>query len=121
MRQLAGLPCVHCEKPISSVIDGRFCPNCGCRAPTKCVRPANGADLSSACSACGAKAEQMQREQAIHDEDERERAELGVLRSASEWTVLLALSKKFCNPFAMRLREDLGQLEWKPGQIRILG
>lgn len=119
MRQLAGLACVFCEKPIGSMMDGRFCTSCGCPVHTHCTRPAENAERFPGCSVCGATVEHVQREQGLHADDERERIEAG--HSASEWIVLLSLSKKFRNPLTMFLREDRGPLEWQSGKIRILG
>jgi hypothetical protein len=53
MRQLAGLLCVVCGRSVDSVVEGRFCDECGGAVHKECVQPeAARLDLSK-CPACG--------------------------------------------------------------------
>jgi len=123
MRQLVGLRCVLCEKSVGNILEGRFCESCGCPIHTKCVRSGTVASLGAGCNACGATPEDVGREKALHQQDERERRAESVGRpnSESEWPVLLALAHRFRSPLALRLQEDRGFLEWELGQIRLIG
>jgi hypothetical protein len=38
-----------------------------------------------------------------------------------ERLVLLAFPQRFCNPLAMRVRDDFGRLDWQPGEIQLRG
>jgi hypothetical protein len=51
MRQLVGLNCTRCEKTIPSIIEGQFCPDCGCPVHNRCAQP-DTARLDG-CPVCG--------------------------------------------------------------------
>ncbi len=64
MRQLVGLLCVRCGERIGSIIDGKFCPSCGCPMHNRCLQP-SGSDQanSSECPTCGAARRDVRRDQ----------------------------------------------------------
>jgi hypothetical protein len=70
MRQLVGLACARCSKTIGSIVDSRFCAECGCPVHNRCMRPV--AEDASACPVCGAPREISSREQALHAQDLKE-------------------------------------------------
>jgi hypothetical protein len=74
MRQLVGLSCVRCGKPVKSIIEGRFCDTCGCPVHAQCVRSVSDLDHASGCADCGATGEQVKFELALLQQD---RAALG--------------------------------------------
>jgi len=51
MRQLVGLACTRCNKTIPSIIDGQFCPDCGCPVHNRCAQP--DGEHADGCSMCG--------------------------------------------------------------------
>ena len=72
MRQLVGQLCVICGKKIGSIVDGRFCSECGCPIHGKCAQPGATADETVRCPVCGAQKADMEREQALHHRDAEE-------------------------------------------------
>jgi hypothetical protein len=68
MRQLVGLKCTRCEKSISSVVEGLFCPRCECPVHNWCARLDPGSQNS--CTQCGSCAEVV----AVQQEQEAKQA-----------------------------------------------
>jgi hypothetical protein len=58
-----------CGKPVRSIIEGRFCAECGCPVHMKCMRPVEPS--VAGCLVCGAKPEQALRELQLDQEDAR--------------------------------------------------
>jgi hypothetical protein len=74
MRQLVGLLCVLCGKPVGSIVEGRFCPGCGCPVHDQCILPAEGrAPEYAGCRHCGAQSDAVEREQDLHRQEARNR------------------------------------------------
>lgn len=71
MQQLVGLACVHCSRTIGSIIDGCFCPTCGCPMHTKCMRPAHSYS-PDVCSECGTKEDVIKRVSAQRTKDDKQ-------------------------------------------------
>jgi hypothetical protein len=40
---------------------------------------------------------------------------------SEDWQVWVASPPRFRNPFKLWLRDDVGDLEWRPGQMRVVG
>ena len=57
MAQLVGQMCVVCRERIGSVLDSRFCPDCGCPVHAVCSTTAQRSEGS--CPACGAPAAEV--------------------------------------------------------------
>jgi hypothetical protein len=53
MRQLAGLPCVVCQRSVDSIVEGRFCDECGGAVHKECINPEAARYDESKCAACG--------------------------------------------------------------------
>jgi predicted RNA-binding Zn-ribbon protein involved in translation (DUF1610 family) len=70
--QLIGLECVTCQKSISSLTDGGFCPDCGNPVHRKCIGSVHHA-AEDRCPLCGgdfdsAVAQEVQRERDAQDQ-----------------------------------------------------
>jgi hypothetical protein len=76
MRQLVGESCVLCRQRIGSIVEGQFCPSCGCPVHRKCMRPGPEPDAGPACDSCGAGPEDIRREEHLHAQETRGQAEL---------------------------------------------
>src|SRR6516164_5307480 len=69
MRQLVGLACVLCGKPVKSILEGGFCDSCGCPVHARCVESFRGEKAPGGCPDCGATPEQVQTQEALHKRD----------------------------------------------------
>jgi hypothetical protein len=55
VRQLAGLECAICDRPVDSVVEGRFCAGCDQPVHKECSNPPVDPVPLSTCRACGAR------------------------------------------------------------------
>jgi hypothetical protein len=62
MRQLVGVTCVRREQRIGSIVEGRFCGECGCPVHNACVPPLPVRAAVGTCSACGAPTKYVEQE-----------------------------------------------------------
>lgn len=86
MRQLVGESCVLCRGRIDSVIEGRFCRQCGCPVHNTCVAQAIASPLEGRCTKCGSRQEDAQHEQALHAGHEKESQDLAKHHGARRLT-----------------------------------
>jgi hypothetical protein len=96
MTQLIGLPCVICSEPISTVIEGNFCPTCGCPVHTRCAKPRLKGPES--CDACGAAPEQIAAHRKRAQGDEAS-FRLAFRRHRLTWGTLEVLGGPVCMVF----------------------
>jgi hypothetical protein len=63
--QIVGSLCAVCQTRIGSVMDGGFCPECGCPVCVSCFERQRGVAAQQTCHACGAPPSAIE---TVHDE-----------------------------------------------------
>ncbi len=87
MRQLVGLSCVLCGREIGSIVEGRFCPACGCPVHKNCAGRAADDRTAEGCPTCGAKPADVRREEKHERQEVRQNAQ-GVKRRRVLWALV---------------------------------